>query len=1032
MSDLPENVKLGLVGPDHPCREGKSIPATIFSCPRNETLEANAAGLAEKLGYPDLSGVTLSRNSAKLPEFAAGDEIALSETPDGLGFQKMGVLVVTKAATEEAAAAPAAAAAPTPPADDEPPMKVGFVGADYPCREGRAVPATVLSLPKNTPLSSLAGDISAALGVPDLSGISLTKNAEKLPEYGPGEAVDMGQSLVEMGFAKLAVFCVEKKEAEQAAEQPAEQPSTAEQPPTTSDPPAAAAAAPDPNPPVAPVAPAAAAAPAPVVASVGPAGGGGGGGGGGGDIVAVPPTMMQPAQQVIEPSAPQSQADLARLVELQRSELTRLRQELLQHNANEREGSLAPHGGEMKRARQMVEAAAPGQPLEQLLVQCVGNPNVDGVYRLCGLSDGMPVWGCDGFRLQSSKGYWVISDVPGHSVSGVMRSSEQHKGRMPQIMRAWSNADLNAGRWTPSSSNVTLIDLPTATTGHTAFHMVQNKNSQLERQLAESLLKSMPQQYLVTSPNFPQLEGLYEMDADISSREALQNVHPLYPLYRKQSSPDTVLYAGRGGAWRFTTSGVQGLQDGVSVVRSTTASDSPDAVPRWEGMNGLSGWDMQRMTVIAHNELAPMVLQSAAMSEWLRAAGQGLLRETYVKWLRYTANMRMQHKWAVRLNANVRSMTAGALLNNSDSLLLRTYFRKLLRGGAPRELGQSVPDPPAAKLESHDLPVDAAEGDAHYGSTPHRGGYPAAAAATPPTPLYHQRLQHGVLDASPSLSPPPYSSSGGSPSPQQLSPSPQQLSPQYSPQAPLVLPPPPIASSHPLGGSPYSLEDVVARGVEGGIRAALSPQQRGMSSSIARPSRMASVASVQGLGTELPVELEVSCPASPDLSGIYTLSNHTINRRAVWRKGKCALYSTNDAYNWMLTDTPGTEVMNRGWVRSRGPHRDRAPQEIPQWERWGGQGWEQDDSVTVLPKYSETLRGGGGGGGGGASGNFRSFCTVCGAVSSMCRCPQAQPRDLVHPTLSNPPSGYQSNVPSPYSSLNAAQVNGGPWLTRRG
>eukprot|EP00754_Rhynchopus_humris_P012201 Rhum_TRINITY_DN14274_c11_g3::Rhum_TRINITY_DN14274_c11_g3_i1::g.76747::m.76747 len=389
MSDPPEVVKLGFVGDGYPCREGKAVPGTVFACPRNDPLQQHADAIAAKLGVASLADVALFRNTVKLPDVEAGDAVDAADTPDALGFRAMGVLVVKakpapaaapSAAEEPAAAAPApeaaataaAAAAPAAPAAAAPTpsgevLKVGFVGEGYPCREGKAIPATVATLPRDVPLASLAAELAAAIGVADMAGVALHANTAKLPEVEAGDALDMAASFDALGFKKLAVVVVVKgappppppaaaaaaapAAPAQEISSPAPEPAGAPPVPQPAPPPAAAAAAAgDPEPSAAPApeaaaaataaAAAAAAAPPKAVTIQAPT-----------DPAPTPVThpapppsasaaasstsssssslLVPPSLQMVTTPLPAGQAELSRLVELQRAELARLRQELL-------------------------------------------------------------------------------------------------------------------------------------------------------------------------------------------------------------------------------------------------------------------------------------------------------------------------------------------------------------------------------------------------------------------------------------------------------------------------------------------------------------------------------------------------------------------------------------------------------------------------------------------------------------------------------------------------------------------------------
>ena len=1115
MSDPPEVVKLGFVGDGYPCREGKAVPGTVFACPRNDPLQQHADAIAAKLGVASLADVSLFRNTVKLPDVEAGDAVDASDTPDALGFRAMGVLVVkakpapaaaaapAASAAEQPAAAAAAAAVPEAPAAAAPAaaptpsgevLKVGFVGEGYPCREGKAIPATVATLPRDVPLAALAAELAAAIGAADLAGVALHANTAKLPEVEAGDVLDTAASFDALGFKKLAVVVVVKgapppppAAPPQEISSPAPEPAGAPPVPQPAPPPAAAAGDPEPPAPapeaaVAAAAPAAAppkavtiqaptdSAPTPVThPAPPPSASAAASSSSSSSSLLVPPSL-----QVITTPLPAGQAELSRLVELQRAELARLRQELLRQQgvaAAAAGGSAEASAGELQRARQMVARATGGRGggLEQLLVRCDGFPELDGVYTLCGVSDDMPAWASsEGHRLQSAKGYWAVSDVPGHSVYGRLRSAARHGGRMPPDAAAagggWSVANRRRGAWEPSrGSDVRPIELGSGE-AHEAFHMVQQRTAGLEKQLADALLKAAPARCLVTCPRYPQLEGLYDIDQDPAAKAGLRGVHPVRPLYRREGSGgDTVLYASRSGAWCITTAGTRGLQQGGALVKTTGPCEVPEAAPAWIGHDGLDGWDLLRMSVVPHNDLAPLTLQSMGVSGMLREAGEGVLRERYVKWLRYAGNARAQHRWAVRLSPHVRGATAGALLELSDTLMLRTYFRRLRRGReGGRELGQSAPEPPGGGAAAggggtgdvDDLPVDAGEPSVGRGSpmlgSPPVWPSPPHRLAQPPD------ARHPRGTPSPSPPPPPYYSSspssyGGSPSP------------------------PPYSSPAASAAAEAAAERVVARGVEEGVRRALTPA---VAASPFHPStsraqqRLASVASVVSTRgrAALPKELDVVCPDAPDLSGVYTLSSGAVNRRACWRRDRCTLYSTNDAYNWMITDTPGTEAMNRGWVRSRGPHRDRPPHEVLEWERWGSEGWACSTAITVTPvlrrhfdevngdylEYEARARASAVGmprahasaplAPAFESSNFQAFCAACGQAEAACTCAPS-PDAVVAPaalagrggavqafspalaeaqrTHQDPPHrGYQASVPG-------TGGYGGPWLAQK-
>eukprot|EP01060_Flectonema_neradi_P022957 TRINITY_DN31173_c0_g1_i1.p1 TRINITY_DN31173_c0_g1~~TRINITY_DN31173_c0_g1_i1.p1 ORF type:complete len:994 (+),score=236.65 TRINITY_DN31173_c0_g1_i1:44-3025(+) len=988
---MGETIRIGLVGKEWPCREGKAIPGTVVTIPKDEPLEKSSKELCEALGVQNLDGITLSRNAVRLPDYDPADEIVVSSSPADLGFGKQGIIVVTKKAADAAPAAttpePAAAAPaePAPKTEPEELTKFGFVGESWPCQEGRAAPSVMLSVDRNQPIVKSSSEIASALSITSLSEVSLHRNAVKLPDYEPGDEIDINSSPGDLGFKNIALICVVKKPAGGTEASPPPEPAAEVPKPTPVEPPPAptqqveAAPPPQPPPPATPANPPpveasptpvpvpAAAVPVPtpmspppimtpvagvVPYSSPPAG-------------SPPPYASSPSLQVISPDAsiPQSQAELARLVALQRSELTRLRCELNERRKldNTPQSEAERIRNDRNAGRQLFEQMNRGKRHgEQLLVTCDVLGDLNGVYSICGVCEGKPMWKSGNNYLKSLKGYWVVTDKPRGTSSGVMRSAVQHRNTLPQEhqQHGWKVADVLSGSWVPSYSTVEGI-ASTGTTGIALDH-VNQRNQELEELLAESLRKAAPSAYLVTCPEHPLVEGVYRLSSEVSNPPTLLTWH--------SDTNSAVLYTEGEGVWKITTSGMIGVHDGTFVVTSdpNVKSSLPDECFQWLcQIDEHSDLVPTKMTVVKHDDLAPQQLQSLAVSGMIREVGDHLLREYYFKLCRFSSNTKLQHKWAVRLPTAARDFLIGTFRDTSDTLLLRVYFHKLFQRVKGKQVAQqAVTGDDGQQAESQVKYRDRELGQIVRESV-RRAGSP------------EKEIDVNAKDAW----------SVGSPV---SSPSPRYQNRAFGGVPSSVLPPPPVHLRTPLQYSfESSFHTVPAAGVAASPSTALV--QKGASSPERIASRYPSSTSTE--------QLWVYCPTLPNMSGCYVASG-TRNGWPVWKKSrKCVLYSTSDVHNWMITDVPGTEDMNRGWIRSRGPHKGKHPLQIAEWEAWSGYGWSHDSTIKVANVTSL---------------HFSTHCSQCGSEVVGWECRHCGNR-------------IGSNLP-PQQQTDQQLLIGGPWL----
>ena len=100
---------------------------------------------------------------------------------------------------------------PTQPEEPAEMVRIGLVGDNWPCPDGAARPATVCSIPKKKTFKSSYSILQESLGIDDLSGFSLYRNATGLPKFSPGEAIDENKTPAEVGFEVRGLIVVTKK-----------------------------------------------------------------------------------------------------------------------------------------------------------------------------------------------------------------------------------------------------------------------------------------------------------------------------------------------------------------------------------------------------------------------------------------------------------------------------------------------------------------------------------------------------------------------------------------------------------------------------------------------------------------------------------------------------------------------------------------------------------------------------------------------------------------------------------------------------
>eukprot|EP01064_Diplonema_japonicum_P009483 TRINITY_DN16977_c0_g1_i1.p1 TRINITY_DN16977_c0_g1~~TRINITY_DN16977_c0_g1_i1.p1 ORF type:complete len:1031 (+),score=118.45 TRINITY_DN16977_c0_g1_i1:65-3157(+) len=91
--------------------------------------------------------------------------------------------------------------------DTTPKVKLGFVGARWPLKEGRATPSFIVSVPRDVPLVRSLSIISQKLKT-DVTTHSLYYNSTKLPEMTAGDLLDLNESPKQMGFRTQGVIVI--------------------------------------------------------------------------------------------------------------------------------------------------------------------------------------------------------------------------------------------------------------------------------------------------------------------------------------------------------------------------------------------------------------------------------------------------------------------------------------------------------------------------------------------------------------------------------------------------------------------------------------------------------------------------------------------------------------------------------------------------------------------------------------------------------------------------------------------------------
>ncbi|KAJ9442721.1 hypothetical protein DIPPA_54176 [Diplonema papillatum] len=958
--DQPAHVKVGLVGPQWPCQSGKNVPQIIITIGRHKGIGTRAKELEEILGVDSIDDIVLSLNAAKLPDLRPGEEVHLDDTPANLGFHKQGVLVVTLRRHQENSSSVAA---------EE--IRVGFVGALFPLKTDKVAPRAVTTLLRHKPLMQQVSELADALNVrnEDVGNrFQLYRNTHRLPSYCKGPLLRLDLSLFDQGYTgSQAVVVVEEHEGNLSGRSFSTAQSVTSFPSMLS------------------------------YVSKSTAGSY--------PCTPVPVPVPVPAEQGKEerpkrphvPAVAQSPDKLQRLVALQGAELARLRSQL---SARRRETEHDGQGSRNAALEYIRRIRLQPEAVENLLVTCPRHPTFTGVYSLAGMHENIPYWRCGNCCLRSSEGHWVVADTA--SKGAIMRSSTPHGGTLPQRQKLWLEVDQQLGAWVATVGSVEEAFALTGAAGAAALQAMQKRHDQLERLLAQSTERLAATPLLVTFPDELDLTGVY--DPLLSHHPNLPFRGP--PMWKRTGTSDTILYSPTRGVWTITQNGVHGISANRAVASTRVGQmfcfphDTSHFRNAWTILaNHYHCTRTCPAAIIPHSDLTPLSLLAQAASRILLESNAGRSWEAFAKLRRYASHKKLLHVWAVRLKKDIRDSIFAKLTRCSDSLLLRTYFRRLVRAPLSFDLGQSYLEPTNRGVIPFTLNMQAPVIERCAATPPavplndfkaleHSGSLSPLSIATSPVfdlrfvrsrpetqshPLHIQnsrtspvrskfkrpalRVQdHNLLmqrtrhqntccefprDIVVSSLTPPHTPDSYRESPVLVG-TPSSIryvihSPVRTPTLPSVhqtslvnsnllkTPSPPPPDYPPSPDSTYQ------------------PHQFAWTAASQTVDRVESAVVSRG-----PHLLCVICPGAPQLSGEYVKTASTQAAHPMWRTGDCTIYTTDDAGNWMMTDVPGTEVMNRGWVRSRGAHNGFLPHQISCWERWVCDMWVPDPAIRVF------------------------------------------------------------------------------------
>eukprot|EP01060_Flectonema_neradi_P017922 TRINITY_DN24765_c0_g1_i1.p1 TRINITY_DN24765_c0_g1~~TRINITY_DN24765_c0_g1_i1.p1 ORF type:complete len:1220 (+),score=205.01 TRINITY_DN24765_c0_g1_i1:43-3702(+) len=201
-------------------------------------------------------------------------------------------------------------------------------------------------------------------------------------------------------------------------------------------------------------------------------------------------------------------------------------------------------------------------------INCPARPQIQGMYDLVQMIDGMPCWGQTVFRLYPDKeGFWVVSELVG-KVEKKLAKSELHEGKHPHYMRYWKVSCAVKKEWQPTKLNIEIVDISTSM-GH-ALRNSSQKCVEVQEALASQMNANAPASVEVVCPAVQKYSGHYELS---------KSRHNACPYWEKH---DKRLYCDNHGHWHFTEH-ASGMLYGFAGIRSTELHQGrlPHQMPGW-------------------------------------------------------------------------------------------------------------------------------------------------------------------------------------------------------------------------------------------------------------------------------------------------------------------------------------------------------------------------------------------------------------------------------------------------------------------
>ena len=217
---------------------------------------------------------------------------------------------------------------------------------------------------------------------------------------------------------------------------------------------------------------------------------------------------------------------------------------------------------------------APRNPIAKVegkiryFVSCPMRPQIQGMYDLVQMIDGLPCWGHTVFRLSPDKeGFWVITELVG-KIEKKLVKSEVHDGRQPHQMRFWKASCAVKKVWQPARVSIEAVDVSTSMGN--ALKNSSQKCSEIQAALSSQMNANAPAAVEVMCPAVSKYSGHYELS---------KSRHNESPYWEKN---DKRLYCDNHGHWHFTEH-ASGMLYGFAGIRSANLHQGrlPHQMPTW-------------------------------------------------------------------------------------------------------------------------------------------------------------------------------------------------------------------------------------------------------------------------------------------------------------------------------------------------------------------------------------------------------------------------------------------------------------------